>query len=108
MAAPERKRNATITDIARRAGVAPMTVSRVINGAEYVRDEVRERVQSAIIELDYSPNWVARSLKRKATRVIGIVLPDIGNPYAAELAHGIQDVVAGSGYTSFLSTVDAS
>lgn len=108
MATPQTRRDATIADIARLAGVAPMTVSRVINGSGYVRDEVRARVQSAIVELDYSPNWLARSLKKKATKVIGIVLPDIGNPYAAEVAHGIQDVVAGAGYTSFLSTVDAS
>jgi DNA-binding LacI/PurR family transcriptional regulator len=85
-----------------------MTVSRVINGAGYVREEVRARVQAAIEELDYSPNWLARSLKKKATKVIGIIVPDIGNPYAAEVARGIQTVLGTAGYGSFLSTVDPS
>ena len=84
-----------------------MTVSRVVNGSGYVRDEVRTRVQDAIEQLDYSPNWLARSLKRKATLVVGIVLPDIANPYAAELAHGIQDILREAGYGCFLSSVDA-
>ena len=84
-----------------------MTVSRVINRSGYVGDEVRRRVQEAIDRLDYSPNRLARSLKMKATRVIGVVLPDFGNPYSAELARGIQEILREADYGCFLTSVDS-
>jgi DNA-binding LacI/PurR family transcriptional regulator len=98
----------TLADIARRAGVAPMTVSRVINGTGYVSAATRERVQPILEELDYRPNELARSLKRQHTQIIGILLPDIANPFSAELARGIQQVLLKNKYSAFIATTEQS
>jgi DNA-binding LacI/PurR family transcriptional regulator len=104
----ERKRHPTIVDIAKRAGVAPMTVSRVVNDSGYVSQEMRAKVERAVRELNYHPNGLARSLKRQRTQVVGILLPDIANPFSAELVNGIQDVLLARGYSSFISTSERS
>jgi DNA-binding LacI/PurR family transcriptional regulator len=104
----EKKRHPTITDIARKAGVAPMTVSRVVNDSGYVSRQIRERVESVIKELNYHPNALARGLKRQRTHVVGILLPDIANPFSAELAQGIQEVLLARGYSSFISASERS
>jgi DNA-binding LacI/PurR family transcriptional regulator len=101
-------RHPTVVDIAKLAGVAPMTVSRVINGSGYVSARLREKVQSVIDKLEYHPNALARGLKSQRSHVIGILAPDIQNPYSAELAGSIQDVMLESGYTAFLSTTEQS
>jgi len=106
--AEERKRRPTIVDIAKLAGVAPMTVSRVVNDSGYVSREMREKVERAVKELNYYPNGLARSLKRQRTQVVGILLPDIANPFSAELASGIQEVLLERGYSSFISTSERS
>src|SRR5215475_8947225 len=98
--AVENKRRPTIVDIANRAGVAPMTVSRVVNDSGYVSREAREKVERAIEEMNYHPNGLARSLKRQRTHVIGILLADI--------AQGIQEVLLTRGYSSFISTSERS
>ncbi|HZS09758.1 MAG TPA: LacI family DNA-binding transcriptional regulator [Blastocatellia bacterium] len=102
------KPHPTIVDIAARAGVAPMTVSRVINESGYVSEAMREKVQLAVRELNYRPNGLARSLKRQRTQVVGILLPDIVNPFSAELVGGIQEMLLARGYTSFISTSERS
>src|SRR5262245_61498900 len=104
----EKKRRPTIVDIANRAGVAPMTVSRVINESGYVSREAREKVERAVKELNYHPNGLARSLKRQRTHVVGILLPDIANPFSAELVRGIQDALLPRGYSSFISASERS
>jgi DNA-binding LacI/PurR family transcriptional regulator len=104
----EKKRHPTIVDIAKLAGVAPMTVSRVVNESGYVSREMREKVERAVKELNYHPNGLARSLKRQRTQVVGILLPDIANPFSAELAGGIQDALVERGYSSFISTSERS
>src|SRR5262245_19343760 len=106
--AVENKRRPTIVDIANRAGVAPMTVSRVVNDSGYVSVEMRERVERAIEELNYHPNGLARSLKRQRTHVVGVLLPDIANPFSAELAHGIQEALIPRGYSMFISASERS
>jgi DNA-binding LacI/PurR family transcriptional regulator len=106
--ANEKKRHPTITDIARLAGVAPMTVSRVVNDSGYVSQQIREKVESVIKELNYHPNALARGLKRQRTHVVGILLPDIANPFSAELAQGIQEVLLTRGYSSFISASERS
>ncbi|HKE27146.1 MAG TPA: LacI family DNA-binding transcriptional regulator [Bryobacteraceae bacterium] len=98
----------TLVDIAELAGVAPMTVSRVINGSGSVSGEMRKRVQSALDRLDYHPNALARSLRNQGTRVVGILLSDIQNPYSAELAGSIQDELLQHNYSAFLCTTDRS
>jgi DNA-binding LacI/PurR family transcriptional regulator len=104
----EAPRHPTIRDIAARAGVATMTVSRVINQSGYVSQEVREKVELAVKELNYHPNGLARSLKRQRTQVVGILLPDIANPFSAELVRGIQEVLLQRGYSSFIGTSERS
>jgi DNA-binding LacI/PurR family transcriptional regulator len=106
--AAEKKRRPTIVDIAKRAGVAPMTVSRVINESGYVSGEAREKVERAVKELNYHPNGLARSLKRQRTHVVGILLPDIANPFSAELVGGIQEALIPRGYSSFISASERS
>jgi len=104
----EKKRRPTIVDIANRAGVAPMTVSRVINESGYVSREAREKVERAVKELNYHPNGLARSLKRQRTHVVGILLPDIANPFSAELVRGIQEALLPRGYSSFICASERS
>lgn len=101
-------RHPTIVDIAELAGVAPMTVSRVINETGYVSEAMREKVQRAVKELNYHPNGLARSLKRQRTHVVGILLPDIANPFSAQLVSGIQEILLARGYASFICTSERS
>lgn len=104
----ESGRHPTILDIAERAGVAPMTVSRVVNENGYVSEAMREKVQRAVKELNYHPNGLARSLKRQRTHVVGILLPDIANPFSAQLVSGIQEILQMRGYASFICTSERS
>ena len=71
----------TIRDVAKRAGVAPITVSRAINNSGYVSTEKRVRVEAAIAELGYVPNTLARSLRSRRTNTLGLILTDITNPF---------------------------
>src|SRR6185312_10938215 len=95
---------ATIVEVAQRAGVSIATVSNVIRGTKRVSPAVHERVQAAIRELDYYPNEIARSLKVKQTRMLGIVLPDITNPFFPEVIRGAEDSAYDRGY--FLVTAN--
>ncbi|MEO8025696.1 MAG: LacI family DNA-binding transcriptional regulator, partial [Bryobacteraceae bacterium] len=78
-----RHRPPTLVDIAKAAGVAPMTASRAINASGYVSEEAKEKVLRAARQLNYRPNILARSLKRQRSHVIGVMLPDIANPFSA-------------------------
>lgn len=95
---------ATIVEVAQRAGVSIATVSNVIRGTKRVSPAVHARVQTAIRELDYYPNEIARSLKVKQTRMLGIVLPDITNPFFPEVIRGAEDSAYDRGY--FLVTAN--
>jgi LacI family transcriptional regulator len=81
----------TIKEIAKRANVSIATVSNVITGAVRVSPALRERVQKAIEELDYHPNYVARSLKVRQTRLLGMIISDITNPFFPQLVRGAED-----------------
>jgi LacI family transcriptional regulator len=81
----------TIRDVARRAGVAPITVSRVINDSDYVSAETRRRVEQAIEELQYVPNTLAQSLRFNRTNILALILTDITNPFWTTLARGAED-----------------
>ena len=97
-----KKKHATLVDIAASAGVTPMTVSRVVNQNGYVSAETRERVMQAINVLNYRRNGLARGLKRQRTDTIGLVLGDIANPFAAELARAVREVMSVKGYNVFI------
>jgi LacI family transcriptional regulator len=88
-----------ITDVAQRAGVSISTVSRVLNNSDYpIRPETRQKVLEAIEELQFRPNDVARSLLLKQTHTIGLIVPDISNPYYPELSLGVEATASEHGY----------
>lgn len=100
---------ANIQDVAARAHVSIATVSRVLNESDHkVSKETRKRVLNVIRELDYRPNALARGLLMKKTKTIGIIIPDISNPYYAEIVRGMQDVGDRSGYDVILQNTDRS
>jgi LacI family transcriptional regulator len=79
-----------LKDVAARAGVSTATVSRVLNGLGPTSEDVRGRVFRAAKELDYHPNWLAKSLRARRTNTIGLVLPDIENPFFTSLVKGAE------------------
>lgn len=97
-------------DVARRAGVSIMTVSRVVNGSSKVRGETREKVLQAIRELSYYPNAAARALNRNRTNVIEVVIPHedyfFSSEYFSELLFGIEKVVRERQYNLIFNTYD--
>jgi LacI family transcriptional regulator len=99
-------RRITIKDIAREAGVSPQTVSRAINDKGEIRPETRARILRIADRLGYRPNSVARSLATQRTQNIGLVVPDVSNPFFAGVARGIQDVAHQHDYNVFLCNTD--
>jgi LacI family transcriptional regulator len=98
----------TIHDVAKRAGVAPITVSRVINNSGYCSAEIRERVEKAVAELGYVPNLLARSLRSKRTDTLALILTDITNPFFTTLARGVEDTASEAGFTVIFCNTDES
>ena len=97
---------ANIYDVARRARVSVATVSAVVNDSAYVSPVLRARVTRAIEELAYTPNLVARSLARQESRLLGMVVPDIANPFWPAVVRGAEDRAHAAGYTLLLSNSD--
>ena len=96
----------TVQDVARRAGVSAATVSYVLNGTRYVSEELRERVLSAVRELGYEPNAAARALRSNRSYTIGLILPDLRNPFFTEAVRGIEAVAQARGYHVILANSD--
>lgn len=96
---------ATIKDVAKLAGVSVATVSRAMNNSGYVSQEANEKIQEAIRILNYTPNEVARSLYQKKSRFIGLLLPDISNPFFPLVAKGVEDYSHQEGYHVILGNV---
>jgi DNA-binding LacI/PurR family transcriptional regulator len=92
----------SLKDVAQRAGVSIKTVSNVVNGYQHVTPAMRARVQQAIDELGYRPNLTARHLRKGRTGIIALALPELGNPYFAELAGAVIDAAARHDYTVLL------
>lgn len=97
---------ATIYDVAELAGVSPATVSRVFNGTS-VSVEKSRAVRDAAKELKFVPSRTARTLRRQSSEVIGLIIPDIENPYFTEMARGVEDVASEAGYSVVLCNSDA-
>jgi DNA-binding LacI/PurR family transcriptional regulator len=93
---------ASLKDVAQRAGVSVKTVSNVVNNYPHVTPAMRERVQQAIDELGYRPNLIARHLRKGRTGIIALAVPELGNPYFAELAGAVIDAAARHDYTVLL------
>jgi len=98
----------TVLDVAKRAGVAPITVSRVINNSGYISQATRERVEAAVKELRYVPNTIARGLRSKRTRTLALVVTDITNPYFTLMARGVEDAAGDANYTVIYCNTDES
>ncbi|MGE0241132.1 MAG: LacI family DNA-binding transcriptional regulator [Parvibaculaceae bacterium] len=92
----------TLRDVAQRAGVSAMTVSRVVNGSDGVDAETQRRVEEAILALDYIPNRLARSLVSQQTRTIGLIVPDVVNPFFAPVVRGAETTARKAGYRVLL------
>ena len=92
-----------IKDVARRAKVSVGTVSRVLAKNETVNPKLRELVEDTIRELNFRPNGLARGLRRSRTDMIGLVIPDITNPFFAELAKQVEAIASASGFSVLLS-----
>jgi LacI family transcriptional regulator len=97
-------RTATLADVARRAGVSIQTVSRVINGQAETSETTRARVLQAIADVDYRPNTVARGLRNRQTFTVGVVVPQITNPFFPEIIQGIEEAAGQAGYAVILSS----
>ena len=96
-----------IRDVALRAGVGVATVSRVLNGRAHVAPATRERVLTAMRELDYRPSSVARNLSFRRTMVVGVVVPFLTSPSAVERVRGIVETLAASEYDLTLYDVES-
>ena len=90
--------NITIKDIAKVANVSYATVSRALSGISGVSEKTRSRVLKICEELGYTPNYMARSMVTKATNIIGLIVPDISNPFMSEMAFNIEQFARESGY----------
>ncbi|MGC8779347.1 MAG: LacI family DNA-binding transcriptional regulator [Anaerolineae bacterium] len=98
----------TIREVAERAGVSTMTVSRVINKSGYISPATRARVEAAIAELGYVPNALARSLRFKQTHSLALVVTDITNPFFTTIARGVEDVASQRGFSVIFCNTDES
>ena len=92
----------TIRDVAARAGVAPATVSNVITGRRRVAPHLRDQVMEAVDALGYRPNQVAASLRLQQTQTIGIVVPNLSNPFFADLVRRLEELAAQQAYQVLL------
>lgn len=99
---------ATIKEVAITAGVSVATVSRVLNQNGYVHEDTRKKVDEAIRQLNYTPNEVARSLYKRKSKLIGLLLPDITNPYFPQLARGVEDQMQENEYRLIFGNSDES
>ncbi len=97
---------ANIHDVAKLAGVAPITVSRVINNNGYVSEATRQRVEAAVLELNYIPNALGPSLRSKRTMTLALVLSDITNPFWTTVARGVEDTANARGYHIIIGNTD--
>lgn len=96
------KKNITIRDVAREAGLSIATVSRYLNGKGYVSEQSEKKIKGVMDRLDYQPNEIARSLSNKKTNTIALIIPDILNPFFPELVVAIEGMAKEKGYSLVL------
>jgi len=97
---------ASIYDVARESRVSVFTVSAVVNNKSHVSRKLRERVEAAIQKLNYRPNLIARSLAKQRTHTIGMIVPDIANPFFPMVVRGAEDAAQKHGYNLLLCNSD--
>ncbi len=96
----------SIKDVAAKAGCSTATVSRVLSGKGYISEDARAKVEAAVEALGYRPNRVARSLRAKSSRVIGLILSDIRNPFFSEISRAVENVAFRHGYSVLICNTD--
>jgi LacI family transcriptional regulator len=96
----------SMKEVSRRAQVSISTVSHVLNKTRHVSPSLRQRVEAAVAELGYRQNGLARSLRTRQSYTLGLVIPDVSNPYYPQLARGVQDAADAAGYSVFLCNSD--
>jgi len=96
----------TIKDIAQIAGVSPSTVSRALNDSPLIREETKARIREIAAALGYERNELARGLVKGTSRALGLIVPDITNPFFAEIARGVSDVAHAQGYGVLFCTTE--
>ena len=94
----------TIQDVAEAAGVSISTVSRVLNDKDDVAPETYQKVQGVIEELDYTSSLAARSMRSHKTNVIGLIMPDVGDPFSVQVMRGVNRVIAELDYDLIVYT----
>ncbi|MFE7133442.1 LacI family DNA-binding transcriptional regulator [Streptomyces sp. NPDC057638] len=97
MVAPKRAKRVTIADVAREAGASVATVSRVLNGVDTVAPRLAERVRAAIVDLGYRPSAAAQDLARGRSGTIGVLVPDLANPYFHDIIKSVSVVARDAG-----------
>jgi LacI family transcriptional regulator len=103
---PRKQQRVTLGDVARVAEVSMMTVSRVINNKGRMSDETRQRVLDVIDKLGYRPNRAAQTLVTNRTNLVGFVVPDITNPYFAEIFEGVEDTLREESYNVLVANTN--
>ena len=93
----------TIKDVARLAGVDHSTVSRALRGSPLISSETTDRVRQAAVKLGYQPSAAARSLKTRSSRVLGVVVSQIDDPFFGEVLQGVEEAAQSSGYSLFIA-----
>jgi LacI family transcriptional regulator len=96
----------TIHDVAKKANVSPMTVSRALNNPHLIREDTLKRVEQAIAELGYIPNKAAQSLVSKKTMLLSVIVTNISNPFFTEIVRGAEDKALQMGYQLILNNSD--
>jgi LacI family transcriptional regulator len=96
----------SIKDVGRVAGVSISTVSHVLNRTRYVSPALRTRVEAAVADLGYRHNGLARGLRTRRTETVGLIIPDVSNPYYPQLARGVQDAADAAGFAVFVCNSD--
>jgi DNA-binding LacI/PurR family transcriptional regulator len=98
----------TVHDVAKLAGVSSATVSRAVNTPAVVSPETLDRITRAIAKLGYAPNRIARSLKARASDTVGVIIPDITNPFLVKIVKGVEKTLSAAGYTPILCDTEES
>jgi LacI family transcriptional regulator len=97
-----KNKRVTVEDVARAAGVSSMTVSRAMNNRQGISEPTRVRIQELARQMNYFPSQIARSLVTRRTTMLGLVVPDVSNPFFAHIARGVEDAAFENGYSVFL------